>query len=134
MTVIRRVHRTVAVHPGLFFLVNAVTVDIEFPAEPIGTPGSADEPLLRKHRDAFTGSGPQFGNPEYVRPGTQFTVPVSGRRDVVVTRRLLVSPARFTPPLDDPNPAGLEHWSITVLPEHDSGRCRGPWAGTIPAL
>jgi hypothetical protein len=68
----------------------------------------------------FTGKELQFENPDYVQPETQFTVPVSGQRDLVVARRLLVSPATFTPPLDDPNPAGLEHWTITVLPEEDA--------------
>lgn len=158
MAVIQRVHRAVAVYPGLFFLANVapvgtelpadlvdglldtgdicafgpngiafasafqshiVTVNIEFPTEPIDAADSAGEPLLQARRGAFafTGKELQFENPDYVQPETQFTVSVTGHRDVVVTRRLLVPPATFAPPLDDPNPAGLEHWTITVLPE-----------------
>jgi hypothetical protein len=159
MTVIQRVHRTVAVYPGLFFLANVapagtelpadlvdhlldtgeicafgpngiaftsafqshiVTVNMEFIAEPFETPDPVNEPLVRTHSGSFalTDKGLQFENPDYMQPETHFTVPDSGPRHIVVTRRLLVSPTTFTPPTDDPNPTGLEHWTITFLPGH----------------
>ncbi|MEU7788824.1 hypothetical protein [Amycolatopsis sp. NPDC049159] len=79
-----------------------------------------DAPHVRTHSGtfAFTGEGMRFENPDETQPGTRFAVPLSGQRDVVVTRRLLVSPSSFAPPHDDPNPSGLEHWTITVLPGH----------------
>src|SRR5690348_14515278 len=122
MTVFQRVHRTVAVYPGLFFLANVapdgtelpadlvdglldtgdicafgpngiafasafqshiVTVNVEFPTEPIDTSDSANEPLMRRRRGAstFTAKELQFENPDYVQPETQFSVPVTGHRD-----------------------------------------------------
>ncbi|NBH07453.1 hypothetical protein [Amycolatopsis sp. SID8362] len=157
MTVIQRVHRTVAVYPGLFFLANVtptgteipsdlvdglldagdicafgpngialasafqshiITVNIELPAEPFDDPKPTDDPLLHTQSGTFVfaGSKLQFATPDFIQPETQFTVPASGHRDVVITRRLLVSPSSFTPPLDNANPTGLEHWTITVLP------------------
>src|SRR3954469_705841 len=155
MTVIQRVHRPVAVHPGLFFLANVppagtelpahlvdgllgtgdicafgpngiafasafqshvVTVNIEFPAESPERSDPADDVLARTNTGTFTttGDGLQFETPDYIQPETRFSAPALGISPVVVTRRLLVLPATFTPPPDDPNPTGLEHWTVTI--------------------
>ncbi|WP_439378811.1 hypothetical protein [Amycolatopsis lexingtonensis] len=100
------------------FQSHIVTVNMEFPAEPFTAPEPVNESLVQAHSGSFTFTGTplQFETPDYAQPETQLTVPVSGRRDLVVGRHLLVSPATFTPPLDAPNPTGLEHWTITVLP------------------
>jgi len=100
--------------PGLFFLVDGLLGTGHICA--FGSNGIAFASAFQSH--IVTVDIEFSAEPDYTQPETQFTVPVSGRRDVVVTRRLLVSPATFTPPLDDPDPAGLEHWSSTVLPEH----------------
>lgn len=102
------------------FQSHIVTVNVEFIIEPFEARDPTDDPVVRTHNGVFslTDRGLQFENPDCMQPETRIAVPVSGRRDVVVTRRPLLSPATFTPPLDDPNPTGLEHWTIAFLPGH----------------
>ncbi|MFE0022941.1 hypothetical protein [Amycolatopsis sp. NPDC059021] len=103
------------------FQSHRTLVTVEFLPESLEAKNTgADDPSVRTTDGVFIlqAGGLQFENPDEVMPDTHIEPPYLGTCHAHVMRRLLVSPATFVPPVDDPNPDGLEEWTITIWPLH----------------